>query len=317
MSTKIEWTRGDDGSPGETWNPVTGCSKVSQGCHFCYAERLWPKVEGSRVKREGGAPRSFTDIRCHPERLDAPLHWRTPRRIFVNSMSDLFHEDVPDAFLDQVFTVMCKARQHTFQVLTKRAARMHSYMYRFKPDGEGWITRDGQRAMGEPGIGPLFADNRWPVPQIWLGVSVEDQDTADERIPLLLETPAAIRFVSYEPALGPLRLDRFVEFETDNNGPILPGINWLIAGGESGPNARPSHPDWFRSARDQCAEAGVAYFFKQWGEWSFGYGGIPAKARSVLIPGTHGGGNFCKMWLTGKKIAGRLLDGREHNEYPA
>jgi len=288
-NTKIEWTDA-------TWSPVTGCTKVSQGCHFCYAERLWPKVEGSRVKREGGAPRAFTDVRCHPERLDAPLHWRTPRRIFVNSMSDLFHDDVPDIFIADVFAYMAYARQHQFQVLTKRPQRMLRLLTSAKfaehYDSATGIAHDdacdilGKRGEFDPNR-RLTTDIRAmdptpPLPNVWLGVSVEDQATADERIPLLLQTPAAIRFVSYEPALGPvsfkiewLRCPGGAEYGHGfNRTEVHAGccenhikLDWLIAGGESGPNARPAHPDWFRSARDQCAAVGVAYFFKQWGEW--------------------------------------------------
>jgi protein gp37 len=299
VSTKIEWTD-------ETWNPVTGCSKVSQGCKFCYAERLWPKVEGSRVKREGGAPRAFTDVRCHPERLDAPLHWRTPRRIFVNSMSDLFHEDVPDEFIDQVFVVMARAEHHTFQVLTKRPERMRQYCL---SDAQFEI-RDAVK------YDPIAERLQYPLLNIWLGVSVEDQATADERIPLLLQTPAAVRFVSYEPALGPIDFSMHLGL-APNHDDLRGLLHQIIAGGESGPNARPSHPEWFRSARDQCANAGIAFFFKQWGEWSFGYGGEPPNAPSKQLPECIGGGRYCKMWRTGKKIAGRMLDGHEHSEYPA
>ena len=257
---------------------MSGCSKVSQGCKHCYAERLWPKVAGAEAKRTGQPPRAFTDVRCHPERLDAPLHWRTPRRIFVNSMSDLFHEDVPFQFIDEVWGTMIEAPQHQYQILTKRPARMREYVTRYAWAGDTRITA-------------------WPLPHVWLGVSVEDQDTAIERITLLLQTLAAVRLVSYEPALGPVQLASSWIFD------IAPRIDWLIAGGESGPNARPAHPDWFRSVRDQCANAGVAFFFKQWGEWA------PTEI--------HPGGPMPKMARRGKKAAGRLLDGRTHDEYPA
>jgi protein gp37 len=326
MHTKIEWTRGDDGSPGETWNPVTGCTKVSAGCKNCYAERLAPRVFAGQMIRDDyqeivpalpPRPRRFTDVLCHPERLDAPLHWRKPRRIFVNSMSDLFHEGVPDSFLDDVFAVMgcCEApdmRVHTFQVLTKRPGRVLRY-----------AKSRADRAM-------IFA-----LPNLWLGVSVEDQSTADERIPLLLRTPAAVRFVSYEPALGPVNFNPWLPlhrspFTIDG----LPLINWIIAGGESGPHARPSHPDWFRSARDQCAAADVAYFFKQWGEYApvpqrpeDGWKSVAAGDRLVQDDGTycvHGHARPTDWELTatpmrrlGKKVAGRTLDGRLHDEYPA
>jgi protein gp37 len=312
MTTKIEWTD-------ETWNPVTGCTKVSQGCHFCYAERLWPKVDGARVKREGGAPRAFTDVRCHPERLDAPLHWRTPRRIFVNSMSDLFHEEVPSAFIGKVFGVMAVARQHVFQVLTKRPQRMLDLLadgvvgpLKGEADQTAFEIRRERSTTAEeasrwPGL-------KWPLPNVWLGVSVEDQATADERVPLLLRIPAAIRFVSYEPALGPINLGWYLLRFDPMQGDKTPNLRWLIAGGESGPNARPPHPDWFRSVRDQCAEAGLAFFFKQWGEWAPDCRcgrDYPCKTIDRPPPGKG------VMFRCGKRRAGRLLDDREHNEYPA
>ena len=310
MSTKIEWTD-------ETWNPVTGCTKVSQGCKNCYAERLWPKVSAAEAKREGwDKPRAFTDVRCHPERLEAPLHWKKPRRIFVNSMSDLFHEDVPFIFIDRVFAVMALCPQHTFQILTKRPALMLAYLAETRAEivRREWTLTDC--ATRKKLVYRPFP--AWPLPNVWLGVSVEDQPTADERIRLLLQTLAAIHFVSYEPALGPVRFkDEWLQCPGGaeygngfNRTEVHAGccekharLNWLIAGGESGPNARPSHPDWFRSVRDQCADAGVAFFFKQWGEWAPRW---RPDGRASL-----------PMNRTGKKAAGRILDGHTHDEYPA
>lgn len=222
--SKIEWT---DAS----WNPTTGCTKVSQGCKNCYAERVFPRAYGK--------DREFTDIHMHADRLDLPLHWARPRRVFVNSMSDLFHEKVPFSFVDAVMATMLGARQHTYQILTKRPARMREY---FSGVREWTITRE----------------------HIWLGVSVEDQATADERIPLLLQTPAAVRFVSYEPALGPVDFTNWLGEDHDSYA-MIDGLNWLIAGGESGPKARPADIAWFRSARDQCRAANVAFFMKQLG----------------------------------------------------
>ena len=279
--SKIEWTD-------MTWNPVTGCTKVSQGCKNCYAERLFPRPYPGRL---------FTEVRCHPERLEAPLHWRNPRKIFVNSMSDLFHEDVPDEFIDQVFAVMCRCcprfdnqgrYAHIFQVLTKRPKRMRDYM-----TDQSRIKRVFVACAETPLCGRT-APPPWPLPNVWLGVSVEDQATADERIPLLLQTPAAVRFISAEPLLGPVTLPfnareswcpickAVVPDEIGKDHESMHGveiglyydparhcaspydlIHWVIAGGESGPKARPSHPDWLRSLRDQCAAAGVAFFMKQ------------------------------------------------------
>jgi protein gp37 len=203
--TAIEWTD-------STWNPVTGCTKVSPGCKYCYAERL--------TERFG---RRFTEIRFHPERLALPLRWRRPRRIFVNSMSDLFHEQVSEPFIQQVFAVMAEAHWHTFQVLTKRAER----------------------------LAEVAARLAWP-PNVWQGVSIENAAYVC-RIRYLRRVPAAVRFLSVEPLLGPI--------------PHLPleGIDWVIVGGESGPRRRPLDPAWVRQIRDQCRAAGVPFFFKQWG----------------------------------------------------
>src|SRR3990167_4286965 len=189
----IEWTDA-------TWNPVTGCTKVSQGCKHCYAERLAPKVFAGQqigdVRTGEQRPRVFTDIVCHPERLDQPLHWKKPRRIFVNSMSDLFHEDVPDEFIGHVFFRMAYLPRHTFQVLTKRPQRMLEWVA-----GQGLnAIRYGEREEAEE----QEKQAPWPLRNVWLGVSVEDPATAAPRIQLLAETPAAVRFVSYEPALGPV-----------------------------------------------------------------------------------------------------------------
>ena len=255
LNTKIEWTDA-------TWSPVTGCTKVSAGCANCYAERIFPRVySGVWVKRSDGlmTRRRFTDVRTHPDRLDAPLHWRKPRRVFVNSMSDLLHEDVPDTFVLSVFSTMHSASAHSFQILTKRPQRMLTVLQ--------WL---GRKFAQE--------DEPWPLPNVWLGVSVEDQATADERIPLLLQTPAAVRFVSYEPALGAVDLGCVggpsEDPDTGHEGidalrwrPMRQtesaGLDWVIAGAESGPKARPSDVEWFRSVRDQCAEAGVPFFMKQ------------------------------------------------------
>lgn len=337
VNTKIEWTDA-------TWSPVTGCTKVSAGCKHCYAERLFPRVYGREsvgsLATGDYRQRQFTDVRCHPERLDQPLRWKKPRRIFVNSMSDLFHEDVPDEFILQVFDVMRQslnghavalnrlAATHTFQILTKRAWRMQYFMGRLVWDNGLRLGGEGRPA------GPMLKN-------VWLGVSVENQATADERMPLLLQTPAAVRFVSYEPALGSILFRRHIDVTRDGTveGQIfvdhLSGIDWLIAGGESGPNARPSHPDWFRSVRDQCEAAGVSFFFKQWGEWMprshSGAGMMNRDGRWGTV--TSAGEFFEKttcwnghdddgsgeaiMFRVGKKTAGRTLDGHIHDEYPA
>ncbi len=265
-NTKIEWTDA-------TWNPLRGCSRVSEGCRHCYAEGVAARFSGPGLKFEGIAHRVGGEARWTgkvilvEEKLGEPLRWRRPRRIFVNSMSDLFHEELPDMAIDQVFAVMGKASWHTFQVLTKRAARLRAYM-----------------------------SQRRPLPNVWLGVSVEDQAAAEERVPALLAAPAALRFLSCEPLLGPLSLQKYL-----GEG----GIDWVISGGESGPRARPPEPCWFRSLRDQCRAAGVPFFFKQWGAWA------PDVQWGASAPGETG-----PMRRVGKLAAGHLLDGKEYFELP-
>jgi protein gp37 len=259
--TSIEWAD-------EVWNPVTGCNKVSQGCKHCYAETIANRFWATQYPpNEDGSPRKFTDVRVHPERLDDPLKWRKPRRVFVNSMSDLFHEDVPEHFIASVFGAMALCQQHTFMILTKRPKRAADW---FQDIGgttrRSWVLLSAARLINANRI--KFPD--WPLPNVWLGVSVEDQKTADKRIPMLLQTPAAVRFVSYEPALGPVDFGAFmsppgsswsreVALAWDDTSEL----DWVIMGGESGPGARPMHPDWARSVRDQCQAAGVPFFFKQ------------------------------------------------------
>lgn len=236
-STKIEWTE-------KVWNPVTGCSKVSQGCKNCYAENF-----ANRFWKE----RNFTDVICHEDRINIPIQWKKPARIFVNSMSDLFHPSVPFEFVNRVFASMYLNWQHKFIILTKRPLRMLEYF--------NYEHRAIEIAK------EVMALDQWmhielPLKNVWLGVSVEDQQTADERIPLLLKTPAAVRFISAEPLLTGIDVKKFMA-------PIPWEVNldWVIAGGESGSKARACHPDWVISLRDQCKEAGVPFFFKQWGEW--------------------------------------------------
>jgi len=314
--TGIEWTDA-------TWNPVTGCSKVSQGCKHCYAEREWPRMT-KLVPAYAG--RDFTDVRCHPERLDQPLRWKKPRKVFVNSMSDLFHEAIPEDFILSVFVTMAAARQHTFQVLTKRPDRMRDLLTRWR--NSGLVLREGC------GVN---------LRNVWLGVSVEDQATADERIPLLRATPAAVRWISAEPLLGRVDLcetfgmwwnqtmncfesSSSSGFNRNPNNQRETAIDWVVVGGESGPKARPMHPAWARSLRDQCAAAGVPFLFKQWGEWigadqeecPIG----PPASRWMWGDGTpfkYGDGQSGHLPLlcrAGKKVAGRNRDGVKHDGYP-
>lgn len=262
--TSIEWTD-------ETWNPTVGCSRVSAGCENCYAERvahrgMSEQHRGLTVLGKHG-PRWNGTVRFLPDRLGEPRRWRKPRRVFVNSMSDLFHEKVADAQIAAVFGVMAACPEHTFQVLTKRPKRARKWFETIDSESH-W---DCLKACEEQAAWLLHTDlalgAEWPLPNVWLGVSVEDQATADERIPWLLDCPAAVRFVSYEPALG------WVDFGAFLDGDWLdvpreeraPGLDWIIVGGESGPGARPFDVAWARSTIAQCKVAGVPCFVKQLG----------------------------------------------------
>lgn len=275
--TRIEWAT-------DQWNPITGCSKVSHGCKHCYAEREWPRLAAPRDKPNIYTGRAFTAVSCHPEKLDIPLRWTKSRRIFVNSMSDLFHEDVPDEFIDQVFAVMASAPHHTFQVLTKRPERMRTYV----SDGSLYdrLQRAAYTIRAEwPGRHalhrvPITDPSRFPLRNVWLGVSVEDQATADERIPLLLQTPATVRWISAEPLLGTVDLFH-VRNSTSNAlseevGVVFHGkeLDWVVVGGESGPQSRPFDIVWARNIIAQCKAANVACFIKQLGARP-GYRGKP------------------------------------------
>lgn len=347
----IEWTDRSD------WNPMRGCTRVSEGCRNCYAERIAGRFSapgqpfhGFTTQTPAGA-RWTGKVEMVPGRLDLPLRWRKPSRIFVNSAFDLFHESVPDEWIEGIFGIMAAAPQHIFQVLTKRAGRMRRWF-----DGATLDRCQAELASRDlwPAISMLTArtdyiNGPWPLPNVWLGVSAEDQARADERIPHLLATPAAVRWVSAEPLLGPMDLmkkkwrDCYIE-EYGGPGselvPLIRGIDWIVAGGESGPGARPMHPDWARSLRDQCAWAGVPLFFKQWGEWR-PLGPLYSdddKLEEAIA--TYGDVNHDRIefidrrgglwgdeqaqppsgaWAierVGKSRAGRLLDGREHNGMP-
>ncbi len=317
--TGIEWANA-------TWNPVTGCAKVSAGCKNCYAEREWPRMT-KLVPAYAG--REFTDVRTHADRLDQPLRWKKPRKIFVNSMSDLFHEAVPDDFIDYVFVIMAIADHHVFQILTKRPERMLEYFS--AKDRLEHIKEAAHRIHGD--IDEEYIVSRWPLPNVWLGVSVENQEAADERIPLLLRTPASVRWVSAEPLLGPVILpectgDHRCKLDGIDGHSELPlgGINWVVVGGESGPKARPMHPQWARSLRDQCAAAGAPFLFKQWGE--FGPVGpthhvsqdvhrdVLVAADGMPVIGDKNPRGTWTMRRVGKKTAGRLLDDVQHDGYP-
>lgn len=334
MPTGIEWCE-------ETWNPVTGCSACSPGCEHCYARRM-----ASRLAGRYGYPRDEPfKVTLHPDKLTVPLRWRRPRVVMVVSMGDLFHEDVPDSYIDGVFGVMTFAPWHTFLVLTKRPERMAEYLAReailhdwvdaarrVTPDKLRWRRIEECKAV-------------YPMPNVMLGVTVCNQAEADAKVPLLLATPAARRFVSIEPMLGPVEVDfpkgayqakypdDFASWSDERKDEWFQGtaratyiaqcalLDGVIVGGESGPGARPMHPEWARGVRDECEAAGVAFTFKQWGAWM-----------------TWGGGDACfdgedsdtaaRRWpecavppglvayRVGKKAAGRVLDGVVHDAFP-
>jgi protein gp37 len=328
--TKIEWADA-------VWNPLTGCTMVSEGCRFCYAVTMTRRLAAMGQEKYAGLVNPGKGhfngvVQTHDDALCIPLTWRKPRRVFVNSMSDLFHKEVPFEFIDKVFAVMALTPQHTYQVLTKRPERAAEYMNYIDSAGfcaaarvqaacEFWqlrCTKDYPWSVVYD-----FALNklaRWPLPNVWLGTSVED-GRVRQRIDELRRIPAAIRFLSCEPLIGPLDdLD-------------LTGIHWVIVGGESGPGARPMHPDWARSLRDQCTSAGVPFFFKQWGEWrpmsatcigcgDDGWVAPTPEARYVYengfskSPKTLKSEGFAYMVKVGKKRAGRMLDGRTWDEFP-
>ena len=284
--SKIEWTEA-------TWNPVVGCSSVSEGCRNCYAAKDALRLAGnphpavrnayyctSEMRGTGSNRRAvFTGVvRCLPERLEQPLRWRKPRRVFVNSMSDLFHEDVPFEFIDRVFAVMAITPEHTYQILTKRPEQMAEYMQ--------WRSalysdcRLEHRVWDHPvqeaieriiNTRPTPEDAglwEWPLRNVWLGTSVEDQAAADQRIPHLLDTPAAVRFLSCEPLLAWVALDEWLLEQLPppvDYKPRTDGIGWIIAGGESGPNARPCSVLWIQELVDQAHFADVPVFCKQTG----------------------------------------------------
>jgi len=315
--TKIEWTDA-------TVNVINGCSLASPGCTHCYAMKQahrFPVRQGLTKHTKGGMVWTG-EVRFNESALLQVLRWKRPRRIFWNAHGDTFHESVPDEWIDRCFAVMALTPQHQHQVLTKRSARMREYLS--KRCGHG--STPGHHIMhAMDGISrDRWPDLQWPLPNVWLGVSVEDQVRADERIPDLLATPAAVRFLSCEPLLSELNIRHALIGQSR--------LRWVIAGGESGPGARPMHPDWARSLRDQCADAGVPFFFKQWGEYAPGEIACDfldsekgAKGLSFFDGRWDGcwsevDGHFDDqpdVYRIGKKRAGRTLDGIEHNGMPS
>lgn len=335
--TGISWTN-------STWNPIRGCTRVSEGCRHCYAERVAARFSGPGQPYEGLAVRKLRvisdddqrvearwtgDVRFVAEHLADPLKWKKPRRIFVNSMSDLFHESLTNEQIAAVFGVMAAAGRHTFQVLTKRARRMREWFAWAGDDGLVWsrlVEAIRKTHRPRPSVERLVTtslDSRllaWPLPNVWLGVSAENQAAADERIPELLRTPAAVRWLSCEPLLGvidlrrwfPLVFHRGIHGNADGSAFKIPaegggrGLDWIVAGCESGPGARPADVEWFRELRDQCATAGVAFFLKQaarrFGEWT--------DWKDVIGPGPG------SKQKAGGVIELPYLDGVQHAAFP-
>lgn len=369
QNSKIEWTDA-------TWNPTRGCSRVSEGCRNCYAERIAARFSGAGETDQSGevilsagpfhtfaertpsGPRWTGKVELVESMLMEPLHWRKPRRVFVNSMSDLFHEALPDEAIDRVFAVMALCPQHTFQILTKRPERAEEWFQGINVRRRGfWCEHGGylhdvavkagivsegtasdlvrqavKKWKPELPVSPQSIGDAsvyhvpWPLQNVWLGVSVENQETADARIRSLLKTPAAVRFVSYEPALRRIQFDLlwlrpelsgwFKDGVITGEHPLAgvsSGIDWIIMGGESGPGARPLHPAWVRGIRDMCQRDRVPFFFKQWGE----YQPLSTTDGMQEMP-------FCDYNVetkfgfikAGKKAAGAILDGREWRQFP-
>lgn len=264
-NSKIEWTSA-------TWNPTVGCSVTSPGCTNCYAMRMAGRLEamgnpiyrGHTIKTKAGHVWNGKVAASNYGQMIKPLSWKKPRLIFVNSMSDVFHEDMPDEVIDQVFAVMSRCPQHTFQLLTKRSARMRAYFAALSFDGH-YVSRPGWQASDKrDGSNLLLLEpGGWPLPNVWLGVSVEDQERANERIPDLLGTPAAIRFLSAEPLLGPIDIAYACKPHWASGGVAL--IHQVIVGGESGPRSRLCWTPHIRSIVEQCQRSNVAVFVKQLG----------------------------------------------------
>lgn len=320
--TKIEWADA-------TISPLYGCSKVSPACANCYAERLAARF--SKNPATAALYAGTVDDAGHwtgrlnllPHRMQQALRWKRPRRIFIASQSDLFHENAPEEFLDLAFAYMAVARQHTFLLLTKRAERLRSCISGADVQGRVMHAAFSCIPVDEESLDARsFAT--WPLPNVHIGVTVENQEQANARIPLLLETPAALRFVSIEPMLGPVSLREYYREEGRGTYSVwLDYLDHVICGGESGPNARPMHPGWVRSLRDQCAGAEVPFMFKQWGEWAphtkdveNECGEIQTTPRNRSGVNWHSFDGVSGVFRVGRAKAGRLLDGVEHLEMP-
>lgn len=327
--TTIEWTK-RPGTIGETWNPTTGCNKVDRGCKHCYAEIMHRRLQAMGQKKY--QQDFLAGPVCHDDLLEMPFTWKKPRTIFVDSMSDLFHEKVGYPFLYDVFQVMKDAPEHTFLILTKRPENAVAFWNWRKLRGDLWTCP----------------------PNVWLGTSINDQESANKRIPILLTLDGCLRFLSYEPATGPAKLRRLVvkkdaldedgkswrEVEIDALGGRClerffemgkqvhintltldhPRLHWVIMGGESGPKADPMHPQWVRHIRNECLASGTPFFFKQWGAWApvnYHTGDFELKVKFAL-----GSNEFLftdppqNMKRVGKHAGGHELDGETWQQFP-
>lgn len=303
--TTIEWTK-RPGTVGETWNPTTGCNKVDRGCKHCYAEVMHRRLQAmGQVKYQQAFLEGAVE---HPDTLEIPLTWQKPRTVFVNSMSDLFHEKITLQFQSQVFEVMRKTPQHTYLILTKRPERAVRF----------WTLQG----------------NHWHCPpNVWMGTSANDQKSGDLRIPKLLELKGCLRFLSYEPATGPLDLRNVgtdeswsldtlagVGYADGNYYRDEPRLHWVIMGGESGPKADPMHPAWVRKVRDDCKATGTPFFFKQWGAWKPHL--FYTQEQEITIKFNLGKNEFLfpdpvqNMIRVGKGIAGNEIDGETWQQFP-
>jgi protein gp37 len=340
-NTKIEWAT-------KVWNPVTGCTPISAGCANCYAKRMANRLKG----RHGYDAADPFKVTIHTEdKFLEPLKWRKPSNVFVCSMGDLFHKDVPTLEIDKVFAIAAISPKHNFMFLTKRPDRMATYFDTpAKKLAERWedVIYSMGISAGDDEIDTVasFLHNRcglgWPLKNIWLGVSVEDQKAADDRIHYLNEISAAVKFVSCEPLLSEINFEKSLgESLKWHAGGLKNCISWVISGGETGHNARPVHPDWVRSIKDQCEDNGVPFFFKGWGEFK------PINIDLTGIKPIRQKGNPFTFWenikgdifelidgdgeylcagddhqlyqpiiKVGKKQSGDLLDGKQYHEFP-
>lgn len=319
--TTIEWTH-RPGTVPETLNPTTGCNKVNRGCKFCYAEvmhRRLMKMQPEKYNRpflDGAYP--------YPAALEIPYRWKKSRTVFVDSMSDLFHKNIPFEFILQCFDIFNNTSQHTYLILTKRPERAVEFQLWMKKMGHAYYDQ-----RGEPTPCP---------PNVWMGTSCNDQKSAQEMIPYLLELDCSIRFLSYEPATGPVNL-RWINADPDGHGhpkfcminaltgdhtdmgrpcPDVKKLDWVIAGGESGHGSEPAHPEWFRQVRDDCKATGTPFFFKQFGNWHPVETPPELPFTNDVKKNYHRFTEPCEQWMHRTQDKGfNLLDGQLHQEFPA